>query len=121
LTPERRAAIVFSFTPPMARIRPVSVISPVIAKSFNTSFSRARERRDVTIVQPAEGPSFGVAPSGTCMWKDDWNIVSVRVERSEEQLGTPTLSGGEMKTKHLLFRRTSCLVRSYPLGNPLQR
>jgi hypothetical protein len=49
----------------MGRIFPVSVTSPVIARSFLTGFFMARDRKDVIMVQPALGPSFGVAPAGT--------------------------------------------------------
>ena len=58
------AAINFSFKPPIDNTLPVSVISPVIAKLFFTGLSKRRDSRAVTIVIPAEGPSFGVAPSG---------------------------------------------------------
>src|SRR6516162_998301 len=47
--PPREAASNFSLRPPIGSTRPRSVISPVIAT-------------------PADGPSFGVAPSGTCTW-----------------------------------------------------
>ena len=42
------------------------LISPVMARLGRTGLSMASERSAVTMVQPAEGPSFGVAPSGTC-------------------------------------------------------
>ena len=30
---------------------------------------------EVTIAIPAEGPSLGVAPSGTCMWKSFFSKI----------------------------------------------
>ena len=40
--------------------------APVIARSARVGLSRARESMAVTMVTPADGPSLGVAPSGTC-------------------------------------------------------
>ncbi|KAJ6262412.1 LOW QUALITY PROTEIN: hypothetical protein Dda_3220 [Drechslerella dactyloides] len=54
--PLRFAATVFSRNPPIRSTLPVTVNSPVIA-TLN---------RLVAIVIPAEGPSFGTAPSGQC-------------------------------------------------------
>uniref|UniRef100_A0A0A9CGC6 Secreted protein n=1 Tax=Arundo donax TaxID=35708 RepID=A0A0A9CGC6_ARUDO len=71
-TPLLLAAMVFSFTPPIGRICPVRVTSPVIAKSFLTDFPMAKDNIDVTIVHPALGPSFGVAPAGTCKCSFDF-------------------------------------------------
>jgi hypothetical protein len=42
----------------------LSEISPVIAKSYGTDCPSARLISDVVIVMPADGPSFGIAPSG---------------------------------------------------------
>ena len=61
------AAISYSFKPPIFRTLPANVISPVIARLAFTFFSIAREVIAVHIVMPALGPSFGVAPSGTCI------------------------------------------------------
>ena len=55
----------FSFNPPIGRTNPLKVISPVIATFLLTGISVIAEIIDVTIPTPAEGPSFGVAPSGT--------------------------------------------------------
>jgi hypothetical protein len=44
---------------------PVNDNSPVMARFSRTGLSIASDMRAVTMVQPAEGPSFGVAPSGT--------------------------------------------------------
>ena len=63
--PARFAARIFSFIPPTGRTLPRSVISPVMA-SLSRSFLCVRaDANDVAIVIPAEGPSLGVAPSGT--------------------------------------------------------
>ena len=62
--PPRRAAISFSFRPPIGKTRPRSVISPVIAMSLRTGMPVSTETIEVTIATPADGPSFGVAPSG---------------------------------------------------------
>ena len=63
--PARRAASAFSFKPPIGSTLPRSVISPVIATLFFTGSPENAESTAVAIVMPAEGPSFGVAPSGT--------------------------------------------------------
>ena len=66
--PARLAAIVFSFTPPIGITKPVSVNSPVIAILGMTASFETSECSAQAIVIPAEGPSLGVAPAGTCMW-----------------------------------------------------
>ena len=65
--PARCAPSTFSFTPPIGSTRPRSVISPVIATSLRTG------RPDIALTRapspsstPADGPSFGIAPAGTC-------------------------------------------------------
>eukprot|EP00982_Pelagococcus_subviridis_P010173 30973-Pelagococcus_subviridis.AAC.16 len=45
---------------------PVSVTSPVIARFGLTGFPVANDTIAVIIVHPADGPSFGVDPAGTC-------------------------------------------------------
>ena len=66
--PPRSAASSFSFSPPIGSTRPRSVISPVIATSLRTGMPVITETIAVTIATPADGPSFGVAPSGTWTW-----------------------------------------------------
>ena len=66
LMPALWAASAFSFRPPIGSTLPVSVISPVIAVSERTGRPVAREASAVAIVIPALGPSFGIAPAGTC-------------------------------------------------------
>ena len=58
------AAIVFSLSPPMGRTLPLKVISPVIATFPFTFFFESSLIRAVAIPIPADGPSFGTAPSG---------------------------------------------------------
>ena len=65
-TPERWAAISFSGRPPIGLTPPWSETSPVIATEGLTGIPVNSEASAVEIVMPAEGPSLGVAPSGTC-------------------------------------------------------
>ena len=65
LIPALCAANNFSFRPPIGSTNPLKVISPVIATFLFTGISVIAEIIDVTIPTPAEGPSLGVAPSGT--------------------------------------------------------
>ena len=69
LMPWRRAASAFSRMPPTGSTRPLSVISPVIATSSGSAGSCSADTIAVAIVTPAEGPSFGIAPAGTWMWR----------------------------------------------------
>jgi len=55
-------AIVFSLIPPTGRIFPVNDTSPVMATFCLTGQFMASDSKAVTIVHPALGPSFGVAP-----------------------------------------------------------
>ena len=66
--PTRRAASTFSLMPPTGSTRPESVISPVIAMSPRTGRFESSEQSATTIVTPADGPSFGMAPDGTWRW-----------------------------------------------------
>lgn len=50
--------------PPTGNTLPVRETSPVMARFCRTGRSKARESRAVTMVQPALGPSLGVAPCG---------------------------------------------------------
>jgi len=52
----------FSFIPPTGKTLPVSDTSPVIARFCLTGVPIANDNKAVTMVQPALGPSFGVAP-----------------------------------------------------------
>lgn len=55
-------AMVFSLIPPTGRTFPVSETSPVIATFCLIGVFKAKDISAVTIVQPALGPSLGVAP-----------------------------------------------------------
>ncbi len=68
VSPARWAASSFCLSPPIGRTRPLRVTSPVIPTSERTGRPVASDVRAVTIVMPAEGPSFGTAPAGTCRW-----------------------------------------------------
>ena len=46
---------------------PRRVISPVMAMSPRTGLPVAADIKAMVIVIPADGPSFGIAPSGTCI------------------------------------------------------
>lgn len=52
----------FSFIPPTGKTRPVKETSPVIATFCFIGLFKPSDNNAVTIVQPADGPSFGVAP-----------------------------------------------------------
>ena len=65
LIPARLAARIFSLIPPTGSTLPRRVISPVIARLAFTLRCVKAEANEVAIVIPAEGPSFGIAPSGT--------------------------------------------------------
>ena len=68
MTQERSAASSFSFRPPIGSTRPRRVISPVMARSLRTGTPVSTEVMATAMATPAEGPSLGVAPSGTCTW-----------------------------------------------------
>src|SRR5439155_374952 len=62
LMPARFAPSTFSFTPPIGRTTPESVISPLIASRSFTGRPLSKLTSAVTIAAPADGPSFGTAP-----------------------------------------------------------
>lgn len=64
------AAIHFSRIPPTGSTFPLRVISPVIARFSRGGDLKSNDAIQVTIVTPAEGPSFFVAPSGKCICKE---------------------------------------------------
>src|SRR5213080_3309826 len=66
LTPARAAAVSFSLSPPIGRMRPRSVSSPVIATSWRAGRRHKSDASAVAIAIPADGPSFGTAPAGRC-------------------------------------------------------
>ena len=82
--PARRAARIFSRTPPTGRTRPVSVTSPVIARLAWMGLSRNRLIKAAAIATPADGPSLGTAPAGTWMCR---SVLSNREVSSASSLG----------------------------------
>lgn len=54
----------FYLIPPTGSTLPLNVISPVIERFYRTGIFKNKLTKLVTIVTPAEGPSFLVAPSG---------------------------------------------------------
>ncbi len=62
--PSYIAAIHFYRIPPTGSTLPLKVISPVIDKLSRTGSFKNKLTKLVTIVTPADGPSFLVAPSG---------------------------------------------------------
>ena len=82
----------FSFTPPIGNTLPRSVISPVIPTSRRIGRFVKADTSAVAIVTPAEGPSFGTAPSGTWIWisLDSWKLglilKSTAFERTYDML-----------------------------------
>src|SRR6267378_4453126 len=65
-TPARAAAVSFSLSPPIGSTRPRSVSSPVIATSWRAGRWHNSDANAVAIAIPADGPSLGTAPAGTC-------------------------------------------------------
>ena len=68
MIPNWEAANDFSFNPPIGKTLPRNVISPVIPILAGTGLCDNAEIIEVVNVTPAEGPSFGTAPSGTWIW-----------------------------------------------------
>ena len=67
--PARTAPSTFSLSPPIGSTRPESVTSPVIAMSCRAGIFERADTIAVAIAMPADGPSFGIAPAGTWMWR----------------------------------------------------
>ena len=61
------APVLFSLSPPIASTFPLSVISHVIAIFVGTFLFDIELISAVVSAIPALGPSFGTAPSGTCI------------------------------------------------------
>ncbi len=85
LMPPRSAASSFSLSPPIGSTRPRSVISPVIARLALIGILVSTETIEVTIATPAEGPSLGVAPSGTWTWMSIFSKVGGMMPISVER------------------------------------
>src|SRR5688572_19304731 len=94
LTPRRCAARTFSLMPPTGSTRPVRVISPVMATRGRTGRPVRSDASAVTRVIPAEGPSLGIAPSGTCRCrstrsKNDSSMPSWRAWAGQDRRAPP--------------------------------
>src|SRR5215207_8484761 len=90
--PARWAARILLFSPPIGRTRPRSVISPVIATSLRTGMFARALTIAVAIVIPADGPSFGIPPAGTWMWRVFFSKISRGMPSSRawaRELGIP--------------------------------
>jgi len=61
---------------------PLKVISPVIARSEWTSLPENKDTSAVTIVTPAEGPSFPTAPAGKCRWMSAFDKPARSVKKT---------------------------------------
>ena len=57
-----------TFDNPLGNTFPRNVISPVMARLLRTFRCVKADVSAVRMVMPADGPSLGVAPSGTWMW-----------------------------------------------------
>ena len=66
VSPAACAASTFCLSPPIGSTRPCSVTSPVMPIVLLTGRLVSSDAIAVTIVTPALGPSFGIAPAGTC-------------------------------------------------------
>ena len=75
--PARFAARIFSLTPPIGSTLPRRVSSPVMATRGLGRRPVRADTIDVAMVMPAEGPSLGMAPSGT------WICTARSVSASE--------------------------------------
>ena len=76
VSPAAWAASTFCLRPPIGSTRPCSVTSPVIPTVCLTGRPVRSDASAVAIVMPALGPSFGIAPAGTCTWKERFSKTS---------------------------------------------
>lgn len=86
-------AIVFSLMPPTGRIFPVSDTSPVMATFCLTGQFMASDSKAVTMVHPALGPSFGVAPCLTTKAQPAASPSAPRAARPGDAPVTAALTG----------------------------
>ena len=89
VSPAACAASTFCLRPPIGSTRPWSVTSPVMPTVCFTGRPLRSDASAVAIVMPALGPSFGIAPAGTCTWKRrsnaSWSMPSASAcERTAE-------------------------------------
>ena len=74
--PRSWAAKTLDLMPPTGSTRPRSDTSPVMAKPGRTGLPDRSDAMAVNMVTPADGPSFGVAPAGTCTWMSFFSSTS---------------------------------------------
>src|SRR5207245_3683229 len=65
-TPARAPAVSFPLSPPIGSTRPRTVRPPAIATSWREGRRHKSDASAAAIAIPADGPSFGTAPAGTC-------------------------------------------------------
>ena len=75
--PAACAASTFCFNPPIGSTRPCNVTSPVMPTPAFTGRPVTSDANAVVIVMPADGPSLGTAPDGTCRWNFRCSNASV--------------------------------------------
>ena len=126
LAPERCAARILLFRPPIGRTRPRRVISPVIATSFWTGMPVKALTMARAIVMPADGPSLGMPPAGTWMWSvyfsnasrsmpssSAWARIHERPARADSRITSPSWPV-RMKSSLPGIRVTSTATTSPP-------
>ncbi len=86
------AASNFSLRPPIGSTSPLNVISPVMATSLFTGMSVNADTSEVHMPTPADGPSFGVAPSGTCTCTSNFWWKSSSTPRTSARLLTTVIA-----------------------------
>src|SRR6478735_2586022 len=103
--PAACAARTFCLRPPIGRTRPCSVSSPVIPTVCFTGRPVSRDASAVAIVMPALGPSFGIAPAGTCTWNF----------RSNASCSTPRRSAWERTEERAICADSFMTSPSWPV------
>ena len=104
--PARAAASTFSFTPPIGSTSPRKEISPVIATSARTCRSVRSDASATYIATPALGPSFGIAPAGTCTCTSE-SVMTFGLD--PERVGVPLHEG--QRRLHALLHDVAELAR----------
>src|SRR6266446_1549635 len=108
--PAACAASTFCLTPPIGSTRPWRVTSPVMPTLCLTARSVSKEASAVTIVTPALGPSFGIAPAGTWTWNCRRRKACSSMPRSAAWLRTQVSA---MRADSFMTS-PSCPVRTSP-------
>ena len=82
LMPARCAARTLFLMPPTGRTWPRRVISPVMARPFLMGRFDSSDTRAQSRATPAEGPSLGMEPAGTWMWRSALSKKSSSMPRN---------------------------------------